>query len=86
LILIAFGGYLAQSAALMAVGLLYQGSAHRLTTEILLAEIGRKPGGDNALDREGYALAAGLALGLVTLGNELCQLIAVKPLCQIVKH
>jgi anaphase-promoting complex subunit 1 len=60
---------LVQSAALLAVGLLYQGSAHRLTTEILLAEIGRKPGGDNALDREGYALAAGLALGLVTLGR-----------------
>ncbi|BBN07484.1 anaphase-promoting complex subunit 1 [Marchantia polymorpha subsp. ruderalis] len=60
---------LMQSAALMAVGLLYQGSAHRLTTEILLAEIGRKPGGDNPLDREGYALAAGLALGLVTLGR-----------------
>jgi hypothetical protein len=50
------------------------------------AEIGRKPGGDNALDREGYALAAGLALGLVTLGNVLCQLKAVKLLRQIVKH
>lgn len=60
---------LVQSAALLSVGLLYQGSAHRLTTEILLAEIGRKPGGDNTLDREGYALAAGLALGLVTLGR-----------------
>ncbi|KAH7290973.1 hypothetical protein KP509_30G071400 [Ceratopteris richardii] len=60
---------LMQSAALMAVGLLYQGSAHRLTTEILLAEIGRKPGCDNVLEREGYALAAGLALGLVTLGK-----------------
>lgn len=60
---------LVQSAALLAVGLLYQGSAHRLTTEILLAEIGRKPVGDNALDREGHALAAGLALGLVTLGR-----------------
>ncbi|KAI5082088.1 hypothetical protein GOP47_0001831 [Adiantum capillus-veneris] len=58
-----------RSAALMAVGLLYQGSAHRLTTEILLAEIGRKPGSDNVLEREGYALAAGLALGLVTLGK-----------------
>lgn len=32
---------LVQSAALMAVGLLYQGSAHRLTTEILLAGQGR---------------------------------------------
>lgn len=60
---------LMQSAALMAVGMLYQGSAHRLTTEILLAEIGRKPGSDNVLEREGYALAAGLALGLVTLGK-----------------
>ncbi|XP_024523349.1 anaphase-promoting complex subunit 1 isoform X2 [Selaginella moellendorffii] len=60
---------LLQSAALMAVGLLYQGSAHRLTTEILLAEIGRKPGSDSSLDREGYALAAGVALGLVTLGR-----------------
>ncbi|EFJ11009.1 hypothetical protein SELMODRAFT_126964 [Selaginella moellendorffii] len=63
---------LLQSAALMAVGLLYQGSAHRLTTEILLAEIGRKPGSDSSLDREGYALAAGVALGLVTLGKWLC--------------
>ncbi|MCO5580420.1 hypothetical protein L7F22_034286 [Adiantum nelumboides] len=33
------------------------------------AEIGRKPGSDNVLEREGYALAAGLALGLVTLGK-----------------
>ena len=37
---------------------------------ILLAEIGREPGGDGAAHgREGYALAAGLALGLVTLGR-----------------
>ena len=33
-----------QAAALLGVGLLYMGSAHRLMTEILLAEIGRKPG------------------------------------------
>lgn len=35
----------------------------------LQAEIGRKPGSDLGLEREGYALAAGLALGLVTLGE-----------------
>jgi anaphase-promoting complex subunit 1 len=58
-----------QAAALLGVGLLYQGSAHRLMTEILLAEIGRKPGPLLLQDREGYALAAGLALGLVTLGK-----------------
>lgn len=67
----------------------------RLTTEIMIEEIGRRPGnaggagaGDGgdagvqrnnadaagaagavAQDREGYALAAGLALGLITLGR-----------------
>lgn len=47
--------------------------------EWMQAEIGRRPGGDNALDREGYALAAGLALGLVTLGELVrCILIATK--------
>ena len=59
-----------QAAALLSVGLLYEGTAHRLMSEILLAEIGRDPGGDGAAHgREGYALAAGLALGLVTLGR-----------------
>ncbi len=47
--------------------------------EVLLDEIGRRPGGlgDSggigsvawAQERDGYALAAGLALGLVTLGS-----------------
>ncbi|KAK9819157.1 hypothetical protein WJX81_007920 [Elliptochloris bilobata] len=87
---------LVQAAALLGVGLLYQGSCHRLTTEIMIEEIGRRPGGDGsgggsgdggdggaqrnnadaagasgavAQDREGYALAAGLALGLITLGR-----------------
>ena len=54
---------LVQTAALLGIGLLYQGSAHRLMTEMLLAEIGRKPTSDRCLDREGYSLAAGLALG-----------------------
>ncbi|URE26434.1 Anaphase-promoting complex subunit [Musa troglodytarum] len=93
-----------QSAALVAIGLLYEGSAHPFTMKILLfdrnvvyllpmsyrltrtsftpaakttsrilfyflpktgqGEIGRRSGGDNVLEREGYAVAAGYALGL----------------------
>lgn len=55
----------------------------RLTAEIMMEEIGRRPGGGGggeygntstqgsavSQDREGYALAAGLALGLITLGQ-----------------
>ncbi|XP_078435286.1 E3 ubiquitin ligase [Wolffia australiana] len=58
-----------QSAALLAVGLLYEGSAHPLNMKILLGEIGRRSGGDNVLEREGYSVAAGSALGLVALGR-----------------
>eukprot|EP00516_Mucochytrium_quahogii_P003269 CAMPEP_0203751382 /NCGR_PEP_ID=MMETSP0098-20131031/5463_1 /ASSEMBLY_ACC=CAM_ASM_000208 /TAXON_ID=96639 /ORGANISM=" , Strain NY0313808BC1" /LENGTH=2329 /DNA_ID=CAMNT_0050641079 /DNA_START=277 /DNA_END=7263 /DNA_ORIENTATION=+ len=57
-----------QTGALMGVGLLYEGTAHRLMTEFLLAEIGRRPTSDRCIDRESYSLAAGLSLGLVTLG------------------
>lgn len=32
-------------------------------------EIGRRSSGDNVLEREGYAVAAGCALGLVALGE-----------------
>ncbi|MQL83212.1 hypothetical protein Taro_015694 [Colocasia esculenta] len=35
---------------------------------MLDGEIGRRSGGDNVLEREGYAVAAGSALGLVALG------------------
>jgi len=31
-------------------------------------EIGRRSGGDNVLEREGHAVSAGFALGLVALG------------------
>ncbi|XP_042399420.1 anaphase-promoting complex subunit 1 [Zingiber officinale] len=58
-----------QSAALVAIGLLYEGSAHPFTMKILLGEIGRRSAGDNVLEREGYAVAAGYALGLVALGR-----------------
>ncbi|XP_027163442.1 anaphase-promoting complex subunit 1 [Coffea eugenioides] len=60
---------LLQSAALLSVGLLYEGSAHPQTMQILLGEIGRRSGGDNVLEREGYAVSAGFALGLVALGR-----------------
>ncbi|KAL0382140.1 UNVERIFIED_CONTAM: Anaphase-promoting complex subunit [Sesamum calycinum] len=59
---------LIQSAALISVGLLYEGSAHPQTMQILLGEIGRRSGGDNVLEREGYAVSAGFSLGLVALG------------------
>ncbi|KAK9159111.1 hypothetical protein Scep_005685 [Stephania cephalantha] len=58
-----------QSAALMATGILYEGSAHPQTMQILLGEIGRRSGCDNALEREGYSVAAGYALGFVALGR-----------------
>jgi len=35
---------------------------------VLKGEIGRRSSGDNVLEREGYAVAAGCALGLVALG------------------
>lgn len=59
-----------QVAALMGVGLVYQGTAHRHISYALLSEIGRPPGPEmkNCIDRESYSLAAGLALGLVVLG------------------
>ncbi|KAL4443950.1 hypothetical protein ABPG75_011687 [Micractinium tetrahymenae] len=78
---------LVQAAALAGVGLLFQGTSHRVMAEVMLEEIGRRPGaaskeeeeggqpGAGGLhkgvtrDREGYALAAGLALGLITLGK-----------------
>lgn len=60
-----------QISALLGIGLVYEGSSHRHITEVLLAEIGRPPGPEmeNSVDRESYSLAAGLALGLVTLGQ-----------------
>ncbi|XP_053668809.1 anaphase-promoting complex subunit 1 [Anopheles marshallii] len=59
-----------QVAALLGVGLLYQGTAKRHMVEILLQEIGRPPGPEmeNYVERESFSLTAGLALGLVTLG------------------
>ncbi|XP_055843307.1 anaphase-promoting complex subunit 1 [Episyrphus balteatus] len=60
-----------QVASLMGIGLIYQGTAKRHIAEVLLQEIGRPPGPEmeNSVERESYALTAGLALGLVTLGH-----------------
>ena len=60
---------LIQAAALVGVGLLYLGSSHRIMTEVLLEEIIRKPSTDSWRDQEGYALAAGIGLGLVNLAR-----------------
>jgi hypothetical protein len=57
-----------QVAAVLGIGFLYEGSSHRLMTEFLIKEIGRRPLNDRYADRESYSLAAGLALGLVALG------------------
>ncbi|CAN8002147.1 unnamed protein product [Ixodes hexagonus] len=62
---------LVRVASVMGLGLLYAESGHRHMAETLLGEIGRPPGPemDHCVDRESYALAAGLALGLVMLGK-----------------
>ncbi|XP_033629947.1 anaphase-promoting complex subunit 1-like [Asterias rubens] len=63
--------HLVQVAAIMGVGLVYQGTAHRHIAEVLLGEIGRPPGPEleHCTDRESYSLAAGLSLGMVMLGH-----------------
>ena len=57
-----------QAAAVAGTGLLYQGSSHRMITEFLLNEIGKRPASDvNAFDREAYTLSCGISLGMVNL-------------------
>ena len=58
-----------QTAALLGIGMLYQGSAHRLMTEVLLGEIGRPPTNELLECRESYSLSAGIALGMLGLGR-----------------
>jgi len=59
-----------QNAAVVGIGLLYMGTVHRLMAEFLIGEIGRRPANDRGcVDRESYALSAGMALGMVTLGQ-----------------
>ena len=72
-----------QVAAVLGIGLLYQGSGQGHIAETLLGEIGRPPGPEmeHYIDRESYALAAGLAFGLVTLGkgNQMISVASVSP-------
>ncbi|CAB4068606.1 APC1 [Lepeophtheirus salmonis] len=58
-------------AGLVGLGLLYQGTGHHHMAEVCLGELGRPPGPEleNCTDRESYSLAAGLALGMITLGR-----------------
>lgn len=57
-----------QASAVIGCGLLFQRSSHRMMTEFLLNEIGRRPESDaNAYDRDSYTLSCGLALGMVNL-------------------
>ncbi|KAI2805379.1 Anaphase-promoting complex subunit 1 [Blomia tropicalis] len=58
-------------AAVLGVGLLFQGTGQSYIAEVMLNEIGRPPGPEmeHYIDRESYALSAGLAFGLVTLGR-----------------
>lgn len=49
--------------------LLLQGPILPALMSVLQGEIGRRSGGDNVLEREGYAVAAGSALGFVALGE-----------------
>lgn len=60
----------AHAAAVAGLGLLYQGSSHRLMTEFLLNEMGRKPIHDSStVDREAYSVSCGLALGMINLAK-----------------
>lgn len=60
-----------QVAAVVGIGLVYLGTEHRRITEVLLGEIGRRPGTavDGDVNRESYSLGAGIALGMVMLGK-----------------
>jgi anaphase-promoting complex subunit 1 len=60
----------ANAAAVAGLGILYQGSSHRLMTEFLLNEMGRRPVSDSfTVDREAYTLSCGLALGMINLAK-----------------
>ena len=59
---------LVQTAALVGVGLLYMGSAHRRTAECLLLAEALCRAMDDRPDREGYAVSAAVGLGLLACG------------------
>ena len=61
-----------QVASLLGVGLVYANTGHRHMVEVCVQELGKLPGPEleNAMDRESYSLTAGLALGVITMGQE----------------
>ncbi|KAF0701353.1 Aste57867_8134 [Aphanomyces stellatus] len=69
----------AQTASILGLGLVYHGTGNRNMTEIMLSEITAAPivmsptSSQSSVDlsqKEGYALAAGMAVGLITLGRQ----------------
>lgn len=58
-----------QAAALVSLGLLYQGSANRAYAELFLQEIGAPASNNKHYDRESYTLSAGIGLGFAMLGQ-----------------
>lgn len=62
---------LVQTAAVLGVGLLFAETAHSSLADALLREMTRPPTAENDpwVEREAYALACGMALGFVALGE-----------------
>eukprot|EP01064_Diplonema_japonicum_P026938 TRINITY_DN3857_c2_g1_i1.p1 TRINITY_DN3857_c2_g1~~TRINITY_DN3857_c2_g1_i1.p1 ORF type:complete len:1540 (+),score=321.61 TRINITY_DN3857_c2_g1_i1:66-4685(+) len=58
-----------QAAALIGIGLLYQGTCHRLMVDMLLGELSRPPSDEHSCNLHSYALCTGFALGLLCLGK-----------------
>lgn len=63
---------LTQTTCVLGMGLLYMGTSHRRMTEVMLAEIGKRELNSSeaiSMHKESYSLAAGFALGFITLGR-----------------
>ena len=56
-----------EAASIMGFGLLYKCSGNRQVTEMLIVQLGRKALTNKDIEREGLSLAAGFALGMVSL-------------------
>ncbi|KAI8148240.1 hypothetical protein BJV82DRAFT_695055 [Fennellomyces sp. T-0311] len=63
---------LIQATCLLSIGLVYMGSCDRMMSSVMVSEIGRHAYADSSMmdsDFESCALAAGFALGYITLGS-----------------
>ena len=56
-----------QAAALLGIGWLYQGSCHRLMSDMIIGELSRSPSDEHFSNLPSYALCAGFSLGLTCL-------------------